>query len=309
MKKILLYSLSLILVLVSCAPESNYDPNDWYVPDSEKDDKDDKDDEDNVVDESGTLKLMSFNVRYANGDKGTANAWENRRDDLYKMINTEKPLVIGTQECQINQKSDIAANCKEYGAIGVGRNDGANSGETCSIFYHKASCSIEEWGSFWLSETPDAPGSKGWDANNIRIATWARIKVTATGKEFFFINTHLDHKGPTARAEGMKLIMKKFAELNKKKLPQLLTADFNTSQDDAIFNECLKTMKNARLEAKDSDNRATYNGYVGGKTTMIDHIFLSGFDVVKFKTIDQKWGNTQFISDHFPIYTLAKFSE
>ena len=299
-------AVSLAFVAASCGPESKYDPNQWY------DDPDTGDTEneevENVVDAQGAMKLMSFNVRYANADDGL-NGWTYRRDDLYKMIQTEKPLVIGLQECQMNQRNDIVDNCKEYAAIGVGRDDGAGKGETCSILYHKASVEIVKWGSFWLSETPDVPGKKGWDANNVRVATWARIKVKESGKEFFFINTHLDHKGATARSEGMKLIMKKFDELNTANLPQLLTADFNTSQDDPIFTECLKTMQNARLVAPKTDNKGTYNGWVGGKTTCIDHLFLSGFDILEYKTVDQVWGKTVFISDHYPIYALAKFKK
>ena len=103
--------------------------------------------------------------------------------------------------------------------------------------------------------------------------------------------------------------MRKFVELNTTRLPQLLTADFNTGQDDSIFDECLKTMKNARLVAPITDNKGTYNGWVGGKTTQIDHLFMSGFDILEYKTIDQKWGNTVFISDHYPVYARVKFAQ
>ncbi len=293
---------SIAFIAAACGNESKYDPNDWY-----DDPEGDKTEIGNLVGSDGVMKLMSFNVRYGSASDGN-NSWDYRKADLYKMLETEKPLVVGLQECQMNQRNDIVDNCKEYDAIGVGRDDGAGKGETCSILYHKGSCEIVKWGSFWLSETPDVPGKKGWDANNVRVATWARIKVLATGKEFFYINTHLDHKGPKARSEGMKLVMKKFKELNPSNLPQLLTADFNTTQDDPIFNECLKTMKNARLTAPKTDNRATYNGFVGGKTTIIDHLFLSGFEILEYKTVDQKWGNTQYISDHYPVYALAKIA-
>ena len=303
MKRIFIPILFIMQICISCADSADYFPVDW--DESSASVKVMKDDV--MKDERIPVKLMSFNVRYATGDKGTVNAWDLRKEDLFLMIDTEKPLVIGTQECQISQKRDMEESCPEYGAIGVGRNDGEDSGETCSIFYHKASCSIEDWGSFWLSETPDVPGKKGWDAATVRVATWARVKVTASGKEFFFINTHLDHKGRIARAEGMNLIMSKFRELNKDNLPQLLTADFNTSQNDDIFRECLLTMKNARLTAPETDNENTYNGY-GDGSSIIDHIFLSGFDILKYKTVNQAWDDTEYISDHYPVYALVKFS-
>ena len=308
MKSVLisLIAVSFAFIAASCGNKSNYDPNDWWTPGGGEGEEEEK--VEDIVNTDGALKLMSFNVRYANANDG-ANNWDNRKSDLYTMIKTEKPFIIGLQECQMNQRNDMVDNCTEYAAIGVGRDDGAGKGETCSIMYHKASCEIVKWGSFWLSETPDKPGIKGWDANNVRVATWARVKVKSTGKEFFYINTHLDHKGRTAQVEGTKLIMKKFAELNTSKLPQLLTADFNVEQNDEIFDECLKTMKNARLVAPKTDNKGTYNGWVGGKSTCIDHLFLSGFEILEYKTVDQKWGNTIFISDHNPVYALAKIKE
>ena len=186
-----LIAVSFAFIAASCGNKSNYDPNDWWTPGGEN--TEEEENVENVVNTDGALKLMSFNVRYANANDG-ANNWDNRKSDLYTMIKTEKPFIIGLQECQMNQRNDMVDNCTEYAAIGVGRDDGAGKGETCSIMYHKASCEIVKWGSFWLSETPDKPGIKGWDANNVRVATWARVKVKSTGKEFFYINTHLDHK-------------------------------------------------------------------------------------------------------------------
>ena len=46
-------------------------------------------------------------------------------------------------------------------------------------------------------------GQKGWDAACERVATWAIFKDKKSGKEFFFLNTHLDHMGQVARHEGL----------------------------------------------------------------------------------------------------------
>ena len=51
-------------------------------------------------------------------------------------------------------------------------------------------------------------GKKGWDAACERVATWAIFKDKKSGKEFFFLNTHLDHMGQVARHEGASLVLK-----------------------------------------------------------------------------------------------------
>ena len=36
-----------------------------------------------------------------------------------------------------------------------------------------------------------------------RIASWAKLQDKVSGKEFFALNTHLDHVGVAARREGI----------------------------------------------------------------------------------------------------------
>lgn len=293
--------MSLLLVsFSSCNEKAEPEDDSKYAPITgpEEDGKE----EDQVPD---TLKIMSFNIRTGTSDKNTVNAWDTRKKGVYEMLNTEKPLIVGLQECHIFQRTDILNNCPSYNGFGIGRDGSSTSGESCSIIYDRERCSIEKWGYFWLSETPDR-SSMGWDAAYKRIATWAIVKLTSSEKRFFFINTHLDNKGATAQSEGMKLIMRKFEELNPEKLPQVLVADFNQVQTSTIFNECTDTMDNARLKAAKTDSKGTYNNW-GSSSKMIDHIFMSGYDIHLFKTLDQQWGSIRYISDHYPIYVLASF--
>ncbi len=57
-------------------------------------------------------------------------------------------------------------------------------------------------GYFWLSETPEIAGSRGWDGACERIASWGKLKDKISGKEYFALNTHLDHIGVVARREA-----------------------------------------------------------------------------------------------------------
>ena len=213
------------------------------------------------------IKIMSFNIRTGTSDRGTANAWDNRKSGVYEMLNSEQPLIVGLQEARKFQRTDILASCPDYAGFGVCRDTGKDvEGETGSVIYNKNLCSIEKYGYFWLTEKDTSVPNVGWDATYKRMATWAVVKVTKTGKRFFFINTHLDHEGPQAQAGGMRVIMQKFEELNTEKLPQVLVGDFNQVQDSKIFDVCLETMYNARKKAYSTDSKNTYNAWGQAQT-------------------------------------------
>ena len=81
--------------------------------------------------------------------------------------------------------------------MGVGRDDGAEKGEFMAVYYLRDRFELLDSGTFWLSETPDKV-SRGWDGACNRTVTWVELKDRKSGKEFFYFNTHLDHKGKGA---------------------------------------------------------------------------------------------------------------
>ena len=118
------------------------------------------------------------------------------------------------------------------------------------------------------------------------------------------INTHLDHKGPEARSEGMKLIAERVEAFKAQGLPVVITADFNATTDEAIFSPLYAAAKDARKEATASDQSTTYNGW-GKSHSQIDHIFCSGYTVERFEVLTGDYG-VPYISDHYPIIAELK---
>ena len=151
----------------------------------------------------GCAKIISYNVRRGDLAKDDGkNAWKKRRHATVEMIRREIPSVFGLQEALNNQVQYIANNFPQYGFVGVGRDDGKLGGEIMAIFYLKEKFSLLDSGTYWLSKTPEKV-SRGWDAACNRTLTWVKLQEKATGKTFFYFNTHLDHKGDTARM-GLK---------------------------------------------------------------------------------------------------------
>lgn len=141
------------------------------------------------------MNVMSFNIRMSTKSDG-ANWWEYRKDLAANVIKFYDVDMFGAQEVLHNQLTDLLDRLPDYGYVGVGREDGKTKGEYSPIFYRKDRFSVVKSGNFWLAEDMNAVGKKGWDAACERVATWAVFKDKESEKEFFFLNTHLDHMGP-----------------------------------------------------------------------------------------------------------------
>lgn len=245
------------------------------------------------------LTVMSYNIRLGTANDGT-NSWQYRFPATALMLRDQQPDVFGLQEAYDFQVLFITENCEEYKAVGVGREDGKSEGEHMSIVYNKKKISLLKWGTFWLSDTPDTP-SMGWDAACYRTATWALMKCRKTGKKFYFVNTHLDHKGAAARKNGLALVVARINSMNRDGLPVVLTGDFNMESGDPAFAGLDSMMKNARNTAKKTDSHHSYNGW-GKSESVIDYIYYSGFSECReFSTVTKPYAERRFISDHFPI--------
>lgn len=252
-----------------------------------------------------TIKVMSYNIRLGVANDGE-NSWENRKEATPAMLNDKDPLVFGVQEAYKFQVDYILEQCPRYASVGVGRTDGIESGEHMSIFYNQEKVEIEDWGTYWLSETPDVP-SKGWDAACFRTATWALLKIKETGREFFFVNTHLDHVGVEARMKGLALIVNNIADMNPDGIPMVLTGDFNVKADDPTLVELDKVMLSARVTAKDSDESTSFNGW-GRSSQAIDYIYYSAFSGCDdFKVVNETYAEKPYISDHYPVIATLVF--
>ena len=110
---------------------------------------------------------MSFNIRY--GDLGNLTA-EDRYDNIEAVIEKGRPDSIGLQEATPEWMDYLKANLDDYAYVGVGRDDGVNTGEYAAIFYLKDKYTAVDSGTFWLS--PSSP----------KLATtfWALLWVTPT---------------------------------------------------------------------------------------------------------------------------------
>src|SRR3954462_1568528 len=150
----------------------------------------------------GALRVMTFNVRYGTAPDGP-DAWPLRRPLALRVIADFAPALLGLQEALRGQLDDLARAFPRYGEIGVGRDDGAQGGEYAAILYDRQRLTPLASGRFWLSDTPEVPGSMTWGNRFPRIVTWARFADGARGGATFTVfDTHWDHESQPARERG-----------------------------------------------------------------------------------------------------------
>lgn len=261
------------------------------------------------------LRTMSFNIRYDNpGD--SANAWPNRIRRVAGMFRFYEPDLVGVQEALKSQISSLRAEIPEYDWYGVGRDDGADGGEFCPIFYRRDRLELLEKATFWLSETPDTPGSRGWDAVCNRVVTWGKFRDKVSENEFYFFNTHFDHAGPKARLESAKLLRKKIGKIAGSG-PVILAGDLNCRDTSAVYHILLAGPADGASPLQDAIARSitphhgptgTFHGFTGVTEPggRIDYIFVTPSWVVHQHAILPDHWDGRYPSDHLPVLAVLR---
>jgi len=248
------------------------------------------------------FNIITYNIRMNTPDDGD-NAWPLRKEKVAGLLKFHEADIFNVQEALPEQMDDLVNMFPDFDHVGVGRDDGKRAGEHMAIFYNKKRFTKIEDGMFWLSETPDKPGM-GWDAACNRTCTWIKLKDNITGKKFFILDTHLDHRGNKAREEGAKLIISRIAEINKENLPLILTGDFNLVKDSAPIQSILKVLSDARDKSvtKPYGPEGTSGGFaVKAKSRTIDFIFINQkVKVLRHGVLSDSF-NMFYPSDHLPV--------
>ena len=259
-----------------------------------------------------SLSVMTFNMRYDNPEDGQNN-WRFRRERVAEVIKAQDVDVLGTQELLSNQFDDLSGLLTEYQGVGVGRLDGARSGEYCAVFFKKERFTLLDSGTFWLSETPEVVGSLGWDGACERIATWVVLR-DRDGRELFFIDTHLDHVGQVARDEGVSLLMKRIETLSGGR-PVILTGDFNSEPGSSVVAHVQKdgVLRDAKaIAAQRSGTDWSFSDFgqiPEAERPLLDYIFVSGdIEAVRYEVLPDTFDGG-YVSDHAPVMAVVKIAK
>ncbi|HLA13347.1 MAG TPA: endonuclease/exonuclease/phosphatase family protein [Pyrinomonadaceae bacterium] len=259
------------------------------------------------------FRVMTFNIRY-DEPRDNENAWPNRKELVANTIRFHQADLVGVQEALKRQLTDLERLLPQYDWVGVGRDDGIDKGEFSAILYRKNRFVLLETSTFWLSETPEVPGSKGWDSAYPRVVTWARFRDRTTGKIFFHFNTHFDHSGVRSREESARLLRREIDKVAGAR-PVVVTGDFNFKESSDGYQiltgkrvedgtDPETALRDARYLSRHGHHgpTSTFNEFKALVTEMkIDFVLAKGgVDVLQHGVIlDTCEG--RFSSDHLPV--------
>ena len=290
-------------------------------------------------DERGSLRVLSFNIQT---EAGNSAPFALRAELFRNLVDKCLPDIAGLQEVTPAWKKWLDAYVfnESYASFGAERTQG---GEANTIYYRKDKFDLLDSGTFWLSPTPDVPGSGYPNSAYVRICSWGVFRDKVTGREFVHYNLHLDINGDKTKAEGNELradqisvIVRHAQRFAGKAI--IVTGDFNTLRTtgsggtmaairlmegtmtvtDSDGNECSLALKDTRLNAPvtvDSDKTATltkyhdknYEKYEPGREP-IDYVFYEpkAFEPLTYETFNLK-GETFETSDHLAVFTTFRF--
>ena len=251
------------------------------------------------------ITICSFNIRGSNMDTGV-NAWSNRKKMVIREFGNYQYDIVCMQEPLTDQIQDFLS-IGIYEWLGVSGQGTPDSDVFTPIFYNKKKLNVLDYGTFWLSETPDVV-SRGWDGKFPRICTWAKFRDIENCRSFYVFNTHIDHVGEVAKLEGARLICRKIKEMTAEEAV-FITGDMNSTPETPPIHTFLSEFSNSREIATEKSGPAgTAHSY--GKLyppSQIDYIFVNEYiSVTKAITITKN-SDPVYMSDHYPIVITADF--
>jgi len=267
---------------------------------------------------------MSFNLRYGTADDGE-NSWPLRKELVFGVVGDYAPDVLGVQEALRFQLDEIGGRFADYGEVGVGRDDGVHAGEYAAILFRKAGLELLEDGTFWLSDTPDVPGSTSWGNSIPRICTWARFAERNSETKFYVYNVHLDHESQVSRERSVESLAAFIASRGHDE-PYIVTGDFNAGEDNSAMRYLRGEIRRAnslgieaprspglrdtyRVLHADRTGVGTFNGFDGTTTgEKIDAILVSHVWEVQHAAIVRTAQDNRYPSDHFPVVATVAIS-
>lgn len=285
-----------------------------------------------VCSQQGEMKTMSFNIRNDNsGDANRGDGWKERRcEATVNMILFYDIDILGMQECKHHQVEDLKKGLAVYDYVGVGRDDGKTLGEYAPIFYKVDRFELLDKGDFWLSETPEEVGKKGWDAALPRICSWGKFRDKNTGFTFYYYNLHVDHIGVNARLHSAELVLNRITEMRAAEdCAAILTGDFNvnqTSEGYKLLSGSGVLFDSYQLSPVLYHTNGTMSGFDVNRRTYgrIDHVFITKeFSALRHGILtDNYWSVPEGVeaepmksveaeprmpSDHYPVMVVLRY--
>ncbi len=254
---------------------------------------------------SPRLKIVSFNVRCTWDE---ADGFVSRMGLIYDKIQKEAPDIVAFQEITDSILKGLERIMPEYFFVGHGRNSDYG-GEALYIAINRDSVRLIGMDSFWIAPDPFDKKSRFADQSPYpRICVSAALYHPSSGREFRVYNVHLDHIGAIAKAEGMKCVLEKVREHNRRcYMPTIVLGDFNEEPGGVATGICNQWAEPVLYDIT-RELPGTFHAYGGLTCTVahnkkIDYMFATQElkNSLASLTLWEDKLNGHWLSDHYPV--------
>lgn len=176
-----------------------------------------------------SLRILCANIRWdAPTDYKTGDGWTQRKNLCVEILKSRSPDILCLQECKPGQGVDLKAMLPEFASYALLGRDATGLDPLNIIFFSRERFELVSASGYWMSPTPQVPGSRFPDCKNARNVNWVRLKDRRSGRDFRVVNTHLaPGLQEPARFKGAEMIVRDAAAYPKD-YPQVLTGDMNS---------------------------------------------------------------------------------
>ena len=252
-------------------------------------------------------KIVSFNLRYDTPHDG-AQQFPHRLPFILETLRREAPDVIGFQEALQHMREALRDALPEYYFVGGGR-DEDRFGECSLVAFRKEKFNLNECMTFWLSPTPDLPGSRFPEDQSDcpRACTMVCLTDTGNGKTFALYDLHTDHEGKISRLRASRELLERIAlDSGRRRIPYLLTGDFNAGPESPEI-RCLLDAGLRDLAAGSGPTFHSFGRENPPERWKIDYIFAPAeVRCAGYWLWTEKKGDL-FLSDHYPVAAEVDF--
>lgn len=264
--------------------------------------------EDDPPDIDTSVKIMSYNLDQANGDKTT------QQNAVLSRMVTEAPDLIGVQEetCAWRDFLKPALEIEGYEHVLKFRGNPPYD-EASGVFYKVDRFALKDSGTFWLSDTPDSPGTAtSWGALYPRVCSWLLLTDKKTGRDIAYFNTHFSYVSEFVRTQSAQLILSRISALG---VPAFFSGDLNfaSEREPGTYGILTAALDDSRTAASKTTDGCTFHDYgkkpgeldSGGENTIasvpIDYIFCTKDDFTAMEFAILSENGPVYSSDHYAI--------
>ena len=249
------------------------------------------------------VTVTTYNVRAAGLDDG-AFAWPRRRAGVREVLRSLSPDVLALQEPTDDQRSAVADALPSLSWHGDRRGVDPGAANPVGVGDRFA---VEGSTVEWLSTTPSAPGSVGWDAAEPRTVTRVDLRDSDSDCALSVFATHFDHRGERARERSARLLRERVDALPDER-SALVVGDLNCRPGSTPY----RVLTGGGFDRPLADARDRAAAVDGPETTVtdwrsltadsrLDHVFLTPDLPVDRYHVRDRTVDGRYPSDHLPV--------